>query len=114
MSTLLATIGPFIAPGVLTLIAGTGVAVAYGKIKNSVTTIKEDLYPDGRPKYLSKEVYATAQTTLNVTLKRLDKKIDEMDEKRETARGEINKELKAIAHFMGRVEQYMVDHNEGG
>ncbi len=113
MSTLLATIGPFIAPGILLLFGGTGVAVAYGKIKNSVTTIKEDLYPDGRPKYLSKEIYATAQTTLNVTLKRLDKKIDDMDKKRDDARGEINKELQQISHFLGRVEQYMVDHNKG-
>ena len=114
MSTLLAALGPFIAPGALFIIAGTGVAVAYGKIKNSVTTLKEDLYPDGRPKYISKEVYATAQTTLNVTLKRLDKKIDDMDKKRETARGEINKELQQISYFMGRVEQFIVDYHKKG
>ena len=40
-------------------------------------------------------------------------KYKDMDKKRDTARGELNKELQQISHFMGRVEEYMVDRNKG-
>ena len=67
MSTL--TVLPYVAPSVLFLLACTGAILKYGKLKNTVDTLKDEVMPEGESKLVSKEVFDLSQ-------KNIEEKID--------------------------------------
>ena len=105
---------PFIAPSVVFVLACAGAIYKHGKLKTDVDNLKEVVIPEGEPKLVSKAVFDLSQKNLSKKIDGIDTKIEGMETKRDTARGEIHSELQGIAKFLGRVEQYMIDHNAKG
>ena len=111
MSTL-TVYGYVIAPSVIALLAVLGATLKYGKLKTNVNDLKDFVFPKGEPKLVTKVVYDQAQQTITEKLDTIDRRICGMDDRRERAREDNASELRQIAHFMGKVDQYMQDHDE--
>jgi hypothetical protein len=93
---------------------GGAIAVVYATIKVKVPSIENRLRELEKMDLVTKDscaaMQANCQRLICGKIDVIKSDLEKMNEQRQNAREDFFKELRGIATFMGRVEQFMADH----